>query len=40
MKRVFIGLIRDHRVRIGRIKGIRKSVTTYGSKSKDKDCKE
>ncbi|RLG84605.1 MAG: hypothetical protein DRO18_06970 [Thermoprotei archaeon] len=36
MGKVFIGLIRDHRTRIGRIKAFRGAVA-YGHKGKVKD---
>ncbi len=36
-KRVFVGLIRDHRTRIGRI--IAKRLSSHGSKSKGKNRK-
>ncbi len=38
-KRVFIGLIRDHRTRVGRIKAIDKKGSIYGSEGKTKDQK-
>jgi len=40
MKRTFIGLIRDHRTRIGRIRATRKVVPSHGSKGKVKNNKE
>ena len=37
VKKVFIGLIRDHRTRIGRIKGFRGKVLRSGCEGKAKD---
>lgn len=39
MRRVFVGLIRDHRTKIGRIRAIRKLGFSYGSENKVKDSK-
>lgn len=36
-RRVFVGLIRDHKTRIGRI--MAKGVRIHGDKSKGKSCK-
>ena len=32
-RRVFVGLVRDHRCRIGRIKAVKRRVYSSGSKS-------
>lgn len=36
-KKTFVGLVRDHRTRIGRIKATKKMVSESGSESKVKD---
>ncbi len=40
VRRVFVGLIRDHRTRIGRIKGFRKKVVRDGCEGKAEDSCE
>jgi len=37
MKRVFVGLIRDHRTRVGRIRAVRESVAESGGEGEGKD---
>jgi len=32
MRRTFIGLIRDHKTRVGRIKALKRAVDRYGGK--------
>ena len=39
MRRVFVGLVKDHKTKIGRIKATRKQVFAHGCKSKVKDSK-
>lgn len=37
LKKAFIGLIRDHKCKIGRIKAIKRKVPSSGCKSKVKN---